>query len=88
MDSMIMAGTSAGFGSEGSLAPDNRSAKAGEQIDKDGIVQDAEVSAGQHLDRRVPVADVPSEAKAFGCTWRSDVGNRFERRPHPNDAAF
>ena len=81
-----MAGIGAGFGSEWGFTPDDGSAKAGEQIDKDVIVQNAEGSARQHLDRCVPVADVPGEAKTFGGIGRRDVGNRFERGPYPNDA--
>ena len=85
---MAMAGTGAGFGSEYGFAPDDGSPKAAEQIDKDGIVQNAEGPAGQDLNRRVPVADVPSEAKTFGWTGRRDVCNRFERGSHPNDATI
>jgi hypothetical protein len=83
---MAMAGISTGFGSESGFAPDDGSAKAGEQIDKDVIVQNAEISARQHLDWRVPVADVPGKAKTLSGTWRGDVGNRLKRGPHPNDA--
>ena len=84
---LAVAGIGAGLRSECRVAPDDGSAEADQQVDQNVVVTNTEGAVGQNLNRRVPVAHVPGEAKALGCPWREDVGHRLERGPDADDTA-
>ena len=76
----------AAFRVERRLDMGDRRAEPGQHRLDDVIAADQQPVAGE-LGRQVAIAEMPGDADQMGGVARTDLGQRFGRRPHRDDAA-